>query len=765
MTTTLERFFAAVVARRRAVLALWCVSIAVCVPFIARVQRDFSVEAYFPKDDPARAAYERFAAVFPGEDATVAAFVDVDGAVSVDDVAVATAVAAQFTAAGLTEVRHLGNVTVTVASGQSVGVGRLVPDGADDATIAAAATRAAADPLLRGILISADQRMLAVLGVAVDDSEAARAALDDRLTAALTALPEGARVHLSGLPILRARYLKLLALDQAIYVGVAVLLCFGLLYAFYRSVRATFAVLLAVVPAYAVVLAGLGVLSRPLTALTSVVPVILLVVGLSDSTHLLVESRRRMFGGATRRDALASTFAELAIPCLATAVTTAIGFFALVATGIDIVVDFGVVAGLGILVMWAANMVFVPALLAFFPDRAAKQGVGERARFKDAVDIALVASRMYPKRIVAGAAVLTVLAAIALPLLHVNTRMIDERDDHALVKDIRAAEAHGFGLFQVNVFLEMQPGHSASERPVRAWMAGLEAALPTLLPPSKLVPPTILGGVSLFDHVEHGFVAAFPGESSLSATGELFESGIAEALAAGAEHTRAVFDPKSGHGQVIVFVRDQGSAHQARVLQALSAYVSAHPPPSSTASVTGTVVLAQGTFDRLVSGFLRSLAWATGLIFVVLLLQFRSLRFAMLGLVPNALPLLWVVGVVAALGLPLSPTLVLAISIATGLVVDDTIHLHTRIRGLRGEGASWRVATDRALRERGPAVLQTATVITGAFAALTLSQFAATFVMGVLLALSMAVGVGVELLVFPAVVHLFAPDRREGDPQ
>lgn len=766
----LDAFFGAIAKRPWPVLALWLVVVFGSMPFVATVQRDFSVEAYFPKEDGVRAEHARFSARFPGEDATVVAFVAAAGTVGIDaaTVDIVEQVAAAFSDAGLVQVRHLASTVVLAPvqtpEGEMVLPRRLLERGADDAAVQEAVARALRDPLLRGVLIDNAGHTLAVLGELTpeDDVESGRARLEHQLTAAVAQLDPAGRVALTGLPILRARYLTLMAADQAVYVGASILLCFGLLFLLYRSIRQTFAVLLGVLPATVVTIAALSLLHRPMTALTSVVPVILLVVGLSDSTHLLVEVRRRVQHGDAVAAAIAAAFGQLALPCLATAVTTSIGFFALASTGIDIVVDFAVVAGAAILVMWAANMLFMPALLALWPARMKRSTTKDAVTrlFDAVVKGSLAAAHRWPRAIVVGTAVAVAVAVWGMAGLVVDTRMIDERASHPLVADIRAAEAKGFGLFQVNVFIEplatATPPTRVVDREMRAWMASLSRAFPQQ------------HSISLHDVIEHGFVAFFPGACdgpagacSLGETGALFDAGMVEQLTHDPSmlaSARPLYDPASGTAQVLFFVDDAGSLQQQVFIDALQRFIHDHPPPGATASVTGTVVLAQGTFSRLVDGFVRSLAWATGLIFLVMLWQFRSLRFAVLGLVPNVVPLVLVVGGTALLGYPLTPTLVLVISIATGLVVDDTIHLHSTIRALRLAGKSWQTATDVAVVERGPAVLQTGVVITGAFLCLTLSTFHGTFLMGALLALSMVVGTVVELVCFPAAVICFASD-------
>ncbi len=752
----IERLFSWVVGHRALVIGAWALVIVASLPFALQVRPDFAVEQFFPKDADVRAPYERFKQSFPEEDARVAAFLNA-GADGLDPAELATLdqVAELFRGAGLTDVVHVGNSTRLAADDQgAVGEGPLLVDRTSAAALRAALEPVKDVPLYRGVVLDRELRTFSVLGTLPQqqNTEAGRAAANRAITEGLARLdPSGATLSLSGLPILRARYLVLLQQDQGLFVTVAIIVCFALLYAFYRSAWQTLAVLLAIAPAYVLSLVGLHLAGRPLTALTSIVPVLLLVVGISDSAHLLTEARRRRGAGAPWPEAVAAAFSHLAIPCLGTAVSTAIGFFAVVVTRIGIVVDFGVVAGASVLLTWLTTMLFVPAFLALTPHARLKDGLAESKHLARVVDGMLGLASRRPLFLTLASALALALAIPPLFSLRVDSKMIDERDDHVLMRDIKHAEDQGFAMFQLNVLLEAADGQARTllGRDLRAWMSQLQGTVAR--------DPRVTGSLSPRDVASHAFAAAFPGESSESAVAELMDAQLVDGLLASVAGDkpgplRAVLDPERARAQVLVFVRDAGSAPTGELIDALERWLVQHPPPGARAVVTGTVVLAQGTFDRLVTGFLQSLGLSTLLIFLVLVLHFRSLVWALVGMLPNVVPLLVMLGALAAAGQPITPTLVLVFSVATGLVVDDTIHLHLDIQRRRRAGTSFADAMMAASKERGSAILQTALVLTLAFASLVVSQFKATFLMGQLLAGSLAIGLVAELVLFPAVV-------------
>ncbi len=755
----IERFFTALVAHKRLVIGLWVLTVAASAPFALQVKPDFAVEQFFPHNYAERAVYDRFKESFPGEDAQVTAFLDAgDDGLDPADLAVLESVAEAFRSAGLVEVMHAGTSTRLVVA--ATGVAReepLLPDRSNSAALQSALEPRRDDALYRGIVVDRSLRFFTVLGTLppARNTEAGRSAVNGALTAALHTLdPDGTRLSLSGLPILRARYLLLLSRDQGLFLGLAILVCFTLLYAFYRSAWQTFAVLLAILPAYLLSLLGLFIVDRPLTALTSIVPVLLLVVGISDSAHLLTEARRRRGTGVEWPQAVAGAFAHLAVPCLGTAATTAIGFFAVTSTRIGIVVDFGVMSGVAVLLTWLTTMLFVPAFLALTPHTRIRNGLSESRLLARAVGGMIGLAARAPRALTVASAVVLALSIPPLFSLAVDTKMIDEREAHPLMKDIRVAESRGFSMFQVNVLLEAEQGAGKAllAREMRAWMLALQKKMARN--------PCVIGSISPRDFAAHAFDAAFPGESSEGGFAGLVDAPIVGGLMASVDGARpgplrGVIDPGRARAQVLLFVRDSGSAATGEFLTGLRDELRQHPPPGARASITGTVILAQDTFDRLVTGFLQSLALSTALIFLVLLLHFRSLAWALVGMLPNVLPLVVLLGALAVAGEPITPTLVLVFSIATGLVVDDTIHLHLAIQIHRKAGASFSDATMAAARERGPAIVLTALVLTLAFASLAVSQFKATFLMGLLLAGALAIGLIAEMILFPAAVFAF----------
>ena len=93
-------------------------------------------------------------------------------------------------------------------------------------------------------------------------------------------------------------------------------------------------------------------------------------------------------------------------------------------------------------------------------------------------------------------------------------------------------------------------------------------------------------------------------------------------------------------------------------------------------------------------------------------LALRSWSFALLAIIPNILPVFFILALMGWLAIPLSVATVTVASIVFGIVVDDTIHFLHRLQAATRASASAAAHLHDTIHYAGPAML-TAAVISG----------------------------------------------------
>ena len=141
---------------------------------------------------------------------------------------------------------------------------------------------------------------------------------------------------------------------------------------------------------------------------------------------------------------------------------------------------------------------------------------------------------------------------------------------------------------------------------------------------------------------------------------------------------------------------------------------------------------------------------------------FRSVRIALLALLPNGLPLVIGYGTIGLLGWELDPLAAVILALGVGIAVDDTIHVLVRVRERLRAGDELPTAIDNALAHSGRAVLITSVVISGGLAINVFSSFPPLMMLGVLGAVVMLSALLCDVLLLPALLILFRADRAVG---
>ncbi|MGM0634306.1 MAG: efflux RND transporter permease subunit, partial [Pseudomonadota bacterium] len=174
-------------------------------------------------------------------------------------------------------------------------------------------------------------------------------------------------------------------------------------------------------------------------------------------------------------------------------------------------------------------------------------------------------------------------------------------------------------------------------------------------------------------------------------------------------------------------------------------------------SLTNLFVLYQDVLQRLFHSQMLSL----GLVYIVLTLTFLaifgSLRLAVIGIAPNILSTVGVLGVMGWLRIPLDLMTITIASIAMGIAVDDTIHyLHRYREELARAGAN---GADGAIQATsfsvGYAILYTSVIIMLGFSQLGFSDFIPSVQFGLLASLAMAMALLWNLLLLPVLLRRF----------
>jgi predicted RND superfamily exporter protein len=243
--------------------------------------------------------------------------------------------------------------------------------------------------------------------------------------------------------------------------------------------------------------------------------------------------------------------------------------------------------------------------------------------------------------------------------------------------------------------------------------------------------------------------------TSGSCTGSLTTGLISSLLGAVPPYfSQAVITPDHREATLAFGIRLMPLSRQQRVIDYMRSHM--HPPPGVDAELAGLPVLAAQADASLSSSGRRMLMLLAGLVAVglVLLAVLRTVRRALVPLVPIALATGWSSLILFATRIPLNPMSAALGALVIAISTEFSVLLSERFRQERRAGRSSTEALARTYKFTGSAVLASGITAIAGFGVLTLSSITMLRDFGLVTLVDLTVSLGGVLLVLPSVLAL-----------
>src|SRR4029453_9398192 len=147
------------------------------------------------------------------------------------------------------------------------------------------------------------------------------------------------------------------------------------------------------------------------------------------------------------------------------------------------------------------------------------------------------------------------------------------------------------------------------------------------------------------------------------------------------------------------------------------------------------------------------------IVFVLIGIYLRSLAWALLAMIPNAVALLLLFGTMGHWGVHLDFGSAIVAPIAIGIAADDTIHFLTAYARERRSGLDPIAALRRAISSVGEAEIATSIALALGFLSCMMSPFPSISSLGLLSAIAIVAATLADLIVLPALIATVAAAR------
>lgn len=780
--------------RPRLAVTLALLIVAGAAAFFPRLTRDVRMEKIFPDGHPARIAFDRFEVAFGHDDTTALCVLELSPEPAEQDVlSLASMERIHSLTLALADLeappdRSPQGARVPLVDGErlvslsdapvartpgdgTVEIGPLYDPETRPYDPAEAASLVSGRPSLEGRLVARDRRLCAFWVPLDPGAEAALGGEPARIAFAVAlrrffsqakggALHPGERAWLDGRAITNHNTLLMMKADTQVFYPLAFgLMLVVLLLAFRRLLPALLAVV-TVALSSVVTFGFMGAVGIPLSLLSTTIPVMILVVCVGDAVHLLTRFEQERLATAAPQAALDSVLREVGRACFFTSATSAVAFGSLCASQIELVRQLGVPVAFGVLVAFVLTFLLLPPLLVAFPGAAGGAARSVASLERPLARLAGVIERR-PGAVVLGFALLLGADAALLPRLSRETRMLHDFDEDDPVMATRIfMEERMDGAIPLELVIDSgRPGGGHDPALQQALLA-----LGTTLRSERFRELGVLHVLSSADYLSEAYATLY--DRDPSKLGRLPESaaGIAQLQAlywiGGVDPTRAYVDSVDAPRELRLGMRIKNlySSDFHTLEAAVRAEATAQLPAGVELHLTGASLMSQLIQDTLTREMVSTVGTAFLAVMLLILLCFRSLRLALLALLPNLLPLLLIAGCMVLSGTALSLTTTMVFAIVFGISVDDTIHFVAGYAHRRDEPQ----AVAKTLRETGSSLVLSSLALVLGFSVLLVSAFPANRTFGAMVAGTVVFALLGDLLLLPALLVLWGRRRGSG---
>ncbi|WP_409524863.1 efflux RND transporter permease subunit [Nitrincola sp. MINF-07-Sa-05] len=549
------------------------------------------------------------------------------------------------------------------------------------------------------------------------------------------------------------------ARQVALFFAIALVITTLLLYLYSRSIAGTLIPIACSLIAVIWQLGLLNALGYGIDPYSMLVPFLVFAIAVSHGVQIVNTIRLESLQDPDPWLSARRAFRVLYIPGLTALVSDGIGFFTLMVIDIQVIQELAVAASMGVAVIILTNLILLPVLMSY-------AGVGQKAithARKQSQQEGLIWQRLSWFATPAGAGVSISVAVLALlyGLYAAQGLQIGDLDSGA--PELRADSRYNLD----NAFITDNYSTSSDVFVVMA-----------VTPPEQCTTYETLAGVERFQHFAQG-IEGVQSSVSLADVSKRVTAGLNEGNPKWRAVSRNQFVINASLAYVpgglmntncsllpvIIFLDD----HKAATLDRLSSSIEQFAADYDSDALRFKLAAGNSGFEAATNQVIaraqyEMLAWVYGVVSLLCLITFRSIRTVACIITPLALTSVLCQALMAHLGIGVKVATLPVIALGVGIGVDYGIYIYSRLSSYLAEGLALREAYLETLKTTGKPVAFTGLTLAIGVILWVFSPIKFQADMGILLTFMFLWNMLGALLLLPALACVLKPHPGQRDP-
>lgn len=575
-------------------------------------------------------------------------------------------------------------------------------------------------------------------------------------------------LHYSGLPLIRTQMADRIAREMKWLLIGSLALSAIILLVFFRSFSAMIISLTVVIMGVIWAVGTMVLFGYKITLLNALIPPLIVVIGIPNCIYFLNKYHISYNETGVKNEALRTMVTKMGVVTLFCNIAAAIGFAVFAFTKSAILKEFGVVAGINIMVLFFISLIFIPSVLSFLPDPKSRH-----MRYLDNKWLLAVLDRLeiwalHHRKLIYGLTALVTIAAVAgMFRLKSEGFIVDDlpKTDR-IYADLKFFEENFNGVMPLEIIIDTRKKNGLRKNQLE-----LFARMDSL---SQFIKsnPAIARPLSIVEGLKFARQAYYDGDSTNYGLPNSFDVAFLAGYlnTKGSENNNQLgklissfMDADKQQTRISVNMKDVGSKRLPEIIQSIEQRSHQLFDTANYRVVfTGSSVTFLEGSSFIINGLKESIFWAFLLIALCMLYLFKSARILLCSLIPNVIPLLITAGIMGWAGVALKPSTVLIFSVALGIAIDITIRFLVNFKQERENSArdDQAVVIDT-IHSTGISIIYTSLVLIAGFVIFCFSGFGGTKSLGWLTSLTLVVATITNLVLLPALLIALSGGRKK----
>ena len=589
---------------------------------------------------------------------------------------------------------------------------------------------------------------------------------------------ENAKIHLGGIPMIADDMMSYIKSDIVVFgIGVFIFIILTLWFIF-RNLKWVFMPLLGCVTSVVVMIGLLGFIGWKVTVISSNFIALMLILNMAMNIHLTVRylQLKKEFPQFTISETVFEASKKMMLPILYTVLTTICAFLSLVFSGIKPIIDFGWMMTLGLSVSMIITFLLLPSLIYIL---SKENEIGLRDTEKSLITSALGNFTKNNKIIIFGSTILIIIFSIVgIFKLEVENSFINYFDKETeIYKGMKKIDDELGGTTPLNIILKFPSSAEKIKKENDEFDEWEEETMNSDEDKSKywFTRDKMDKIIKVHDYLdslpEIGKVLSF---GSILRVAEDLNNKELQSLEIAVLYSKI---PESIKKEIIlpyisvekdearISVRVKDSLKDLRrndLINKINLELNTKLGLNKDEyKLAGVLIL----FNNLLQSLFKSQILTLGIvilgIFLMFLILFRNTTLSFIGVVPNFLAALFILGIIGSLDIPLDMMTITIAAITIGIAVDNSIHYIYRFREEFKKINNYKKTLDRCHNTVGVAILNTSITIVFGFSILVLSNFIPTIYFGIFTGIAMLLAMISVLTLLPKLILVYKPFGEE----